>query len=148
MAISLRVFACASLLFCGLLSVSAQNADSGPENLVGLDLTELFSRFGVPKEVYSARGAQEWQDDVVFVYPEGDFYLYRDRVWQVGVKNFREIRIGDSRPAAILSLGEGVREFSDSVICSLRQSPWPLDVRLNFNSAGAVSAIFLYRPDL
>jgi hypothetical protein len=148
MIISLRIFACAALLFCGLLPVSAQNADSGPENLVGLNLAELFSRFGVPKEVYSVRGAQEWQDDVVFVYPEGDFYLYRDRVWQVGVKNFRGIRMGDPRPAAILSLGEGAREFSDSVVWSLRQSPWPLDVRLNFNSAGAVSAIFLYRPDL
>ncbi|MDR1047935.1 MAG: hypothetical protein LBL64_09170 [Treponema sp.] len=148
MAISLRVFVCAALLFCGLGSVGAQNVSSGPESLVGLDLAELFSRFGVPKEVYSVRGAQEWQDDVVFVYPEGDFYLYRDRVWQVGVKNFQGIRMGDPRPAAILSLGEGVREFSDSVICSLRQSPWPLDVRLNFNSDGAVSAIFLYRPDL
>ncbi|MDR1655079.1 MAG: hypothetical protein LBR96_03695 [Treponema sp.] len=148
MTISLRVFACTALLFCGLLSARAQDADPGPESLVGLDLAELFSRFGVPKEVYSVRGAQEWQDDVVFVYPEGDFYLYRDRVWQVGVKNFRGIRMGDSRPSAILSLGEGAREFSDSVIWSLRQSPWPLDVRLNFNSAGTVSANFLYRPDL
>lgn len=145
---SLRIFACAVLLFCRLPPLNAQNEDSGPENLVGLTLTELFSRFGVPGEVYSARGEQEWQDDVVFVYPEGDFYLYRDRVWQVSVKKFRGTRTGDSRPAAILSLGEGVREFADSAVCSLRQSPWPLDVRVNFNSAGEVSAIFLYRPDL
>jgi len=64
-------------------------------SLVGLRLDELIARFGVPRAVHAVRGAEEWQDDVVFVYSQGDFYIHRDRVWQGGVQ--RRLRYAGRR---------------------------------------------------
>ncbi|MDR3247824.1 MAG: hypothetical protein LBT39_03470, partial [Treponema sp.] len=89
---------CCLLLLTGVFSrLPAQSAvpDGDPEAFIGLTLEGLFARFGVPREVYALRGQEEWQDDVVLVYPQGDFYVFRDRVWQVGVPSAHGIRVGD-----------------------------------------------------
>jgi hypothetical protein len=113
---------------------------------IGLSLEDLFLRFGVPKTVYTARGEENWQDDVVFVYSEWDFYIYRDRVWQVGFKSGYGIKIGDVKAAALLVLADKAQDRGDYLLYPLTGGSWPLSLRVNFN-AGKISGIFVYRTD-
>jgi hypothetical protein len=120
---------------------------SDPASLVGLNLENLLSRFGLPRAVYAARGAEDWQDDVVFVYGEGDFYVYKDRVWQIKVKAAYGVRLGDPRPAVVLTLGEKAEDFENFIILSLPSKGWPLALRVNLDDSGFVSALYVYRTD-
>ena len=115
---------------------------------IGLNLTELFRILGTPRSVYAARGIEEWQDDVVFVYDEGDFYIYGDRVWQLGLRAARGINSGDSKGLVQLILGSGAEARGDSVFYPLYEASWPLMLRYDFDDANKVKAIFIYRTDL
>jgi hypothetical protein len=115
--------------------------------LVGMKLAELITRFGPPQSVYAARGQEPWQDDVVFTYGAGDFYVVKDRVWQVGLKSAYSVSLGDPRQAVLLALGEGALDQGDHVLLPLPDNGWQLMLRVNLNPAGRVSAIFIYRPD-
>jgi len=126
---------------------------------IGLRLEDLFLRYGAPKQVHAARGDEDWQDDVVFVYNDWDFYIYRDRVWQIGLKSGYGIKIGDPKAAALLVFadkahapqpspqGEGSPlENGDYLLYPIAGAAWPLSLRINFN-AGKISGIFVYRTD-
>jgi hypothetical protein len=127
-------------------SAGSVAADS-PAVFIGLSVGELYARFGVPLSVYPVRGAQEWQDDVVMVYGQGDFYLYQDRVWQVSLKAGYGLKLGDPRPAVTLALGEKAVDRGDHFLLPLPGEGWPLEFRVNINGSGRVSAIYIYRPD-
>ena len=119
-------------------------------SLVGMKLADLIERFGAPTAVLAARGNELWQDDVVFRYAEGDFYIHRDRVWQVKLASVRGISLGDPRAAAALVMGSTAEDRGDHLLLPVTDadlSPWPLMLRVNFNSAGVVASIFIYRPD-
>jgi hypothetical protein len=120
---------------------------SEPEALIGLTLEGLYSRFGVPQAVYAVRGREDWQDDVVLAYPQGDFYVFRDRVWQVGIRAARGILVGDSRDVVILALGEDAQEGEDYFLLPIHGRPWPLTLRVNMGGTGLVAGIFVYRGD-
>ena len=139
-----------SVFFMIVIPLWPQSApqDKQDEQLsfIGLKLDELIQRFGPPQTVYTARGEENWQDDVVFAYNEGDFYIYRDRVWQIGIKTVFGIKIGDSKSVAMLIFGENALDEGDYIVYSLPGRAWPLSVRVNCN-AGKVSAIYIYRPD-
>jgi hypothetical protein len=132
------------------------------ETFIGMTLEDLFGRLGLPRSVYAIRGIEEWQDDVVFVYDEGDFYILKDRVWQVGLKSAFRIKSGDSRQAVFQVFGESFVEGEprapspaedsegggDYMVFPLEGYSWPMAVRCNFDSAGKVKIIFVYRSDL
>ena len=117
-----------------------------PLSFVGMRLDELFRRLGPPQSVYAARGEERWQDDVVFTYSEGDFYIYRDRVWQIGLKSAYGLRVRDARTVALLVLGNNAHDQGDYMLYSFSGGAWPISLRVNF-SEGVISAIFVYRPD-
>ena len=127
------------------VSVSEERKEE-PFSYIGMKLEDMFNRFGTPRAVYSSRGDEHWQDDVVFTYGEGDFYIYRDRIWQVGLKSVFGINIGDVKAVALLVLGENVTDEGDYLLYNIPGGAWPVSLRINF-SAGKVSAIFVYRPD-
>ncbi|MCL2600473.1 MAG: hypothetical protein FWD88_04765 [Treponema sp.] len=145
--------ACLLLVAGPLLSAHGQQQGGGRHDallsLVGLRVDELIARFGAPSAVHAVRGEEEWQDDVVFVYPQGNFFIHRDRVWQVGFNYVYGMRVGDHRDVAHLILGERAQNHGDFLLYPL-QPPlgmgWPLAMRVNFN-ANRISAIFVYRPD-
>jgi len=139
---------CAVLLIIPSLLVSQQNSNLNDEIIsnIGLRLEELFQRFGAPKAVHAARGDEDWQDDVVFVYNEGDFYIYRDRVWQIGLKSGYGVKIGDAKAAALLALADRAQDKGDYLLCPITGGAWPLSLRVNFN-AGRISGIFVFRTD-
>ena len=122
------------------------------EELVGMKLADLIGRFGAPKAVLAARGNEPWQDDVVFQYAEGDFYVFKDRVWQVKLASAYGISIGDPKQAAVLVMGNTAEDRGDYLLMpvSSNQSSgasWPLMLRVNLDNAGKVNSIFIYRPD-
>ena len=123
-----------------------------PSSYIGLTLTELIRRFGAPLSVHAVRGLEQWQDDVVFVYDQGDFYVYKDRVWQADLKAALGIKTGDLRGHVFMVLdsmpGPSQAETrGDSVFYPLDGGSWPLMLRCDFDRAGRVEAIFIYRPD-
>jgi hypothetical protein len=118
-----------------------------PLSFVGMRLAELIERFGPPETVSTARGGEVWQDDVVFQYAEGDFYIFKDRVWQVKLASAFGVSLKDSKAIALLVLGNEVQDMGDYLLLSLPARGWPLTLRVNFSNAGLVSAIYIYRPD-
>ena len=148
------------LLFCLLfLSVIAfgfgQPLAGGrsPVTLVGLTLEDLINNFGIPRSVYAVRGLEEWQDDVVFVYDGVDFYVFEDRVWQVGLRSFMGINTGD--PGSVVSLIlDSTQGFSkletrrDSVSYSINEGSLPMILTCDFDEAGRVRGIYIFRSDL
>jgi len=137
------------LLFFALpLWGQEQNGAAGdPFSLVGMKVAELIERFGAPAAVYAARGNEVWQDDVVFRYDGADFYIVKDRVWQVKLAAALGINFGDPKQAALLVLGAKAEDKGDHLLMSVSGKDWPLVFRVNVNSAGRVAAIFIYRPD-
>jgi len=132
-----------------LTSLSLWAQDNGDERLsfIGMTLEDLIGRFGTPKSVIVARGNENWQDDVVFQYTEGDFYIYVDRVWQVRLASAFGISNRDRKAAVLRTLGNMAEDRGDHVLFSISASNWPLMLRVNFNNSGQVNAIYLYRSD-
>jgi hypothetical protein len=132
---------------------------SDPESLIGATLEELLSRAGTPQSVYAVRGLEAWQDDVVFVYPSLDVYLFKDRVWQVSPQEAYRVKTGDTRAAAEAALGQdftqipGPGEGEYALVYVFQDRPWPLALRVNFRKgidglrADTVSALYIYRSD-
>jgi hypothetical protein len=118
-----------------------------PVDVIGLNLNMVYTRYGIPDSVYAVRGAEEWQDDVVFVYADWDLYVYKDRVWQVGLKSSHGIHQGDSGGVVSLVLGEGVKTYGGYMLYTLPSRSWPLQMRFDLDTAGKVAAIFIYRSD-
>ena len=121
--------------------------EDNPVSIIGFSLGELISRYGIPRSVYAVRGLEEWQDDVVFVYEEGDFYIYKDRVWQAGFKAALGVNTGDSRGAATMALGPRVESRGNSLFYFINEGSWPLMVRCDFDNDDNVRVIFIYRTD-
>jgi len=139
------------LIFAALLIIaphlwSQQGGNDDIVSNIGLRLEDLFMRFGAPRTVHAARGDEDWQDDVVFVYNEWDFYIYRDRVWQIGLKSGYGVKIGDPKAAAVLALADKAQDKGDYLLYPITGGVWPLSLRVNFNS-GRISSIFVYRTD-
>ncbi|MDR0473887.1 MAG: hypothetical protein LBH43_09500 [Treponema sp.] len=126
----------------------AQAEEPDPASYIGMSIAELLDRFGTPRSVYALRGLEEWQDDVVFVYNAGDFYILKDRVWQVRLNSAYRIRSGDQNAVVYLSLGDAAFNGKDFAVFSLKGKNWPMSLRCNFDSAGKITAIFIYRSDI
>jgi hypothetical protein len=133
------------------MALYAQNTGfSDPENpahLVGLTLGEVIDRFGTPQLVYAVRGEEEWQDDVVFSYGDREFFFYRDRVWQIGLKSAFGIRTGENRNVIPLIMGDAALVEESYSLASLEGWSWPMNVRFNNDRRGMVTAIYIYRSD-
>jgi hypothetical protein len=144
-----QAIVCAFVLAISALPLFPQAADSSNESqtLIGLRLSELIDRFGAPAAVYAARGIEAWQDDVVFEYPHGNFYIYRDRVWQVSLSSAYGIKLRDSRAAVMLTLGSRAEDLGEYVFCPVSGTgAWSSALRIYFDNTG-VSSIFIYRSD-
>ena len=118
-----------------------------PLSFVGMTLADLIGRFGTPAAVFAARGNELWQDDVVFRYTYGDFYIYMDRVWQVKLVSAFGVSNGDRKTAALAVMGYTAQDRGDHALLPLTGGNWPLMLRVNFNETGLVAAIYIYRPD-
>jgi hypothetical protein len=131
------------------LQLWAQPVGSNEQfSYVGMTLTELIERFGVPMVVIAARGNEHWQDDVIFQYAEVDFFIHRDRVWQVRLPSIQGIRSRERKAAVLLMLGDKAEDRGNHVLFFFFGKDWPLMLRVNFSDSGQVNAVYIYRPDL
>ncbi|MDR1410684.1 MAG: hypothetical protein LBI91_00600 [Spirochaetaceae bacterium] len=139
----------AFILLAGMLwgQSPAPSDPESPAHLVGLTLNEVIGRFGVPRGVFTVRGGEEWQDDVVFSYGDRDFYFYRDRVWQIAVKTAFGVRVGENRNVIPLVMGDSTVVEEGYTLASLAGWSWPMNVRFNTDNRGLVTAIYIYRSD-
>jgi hypothetical protein len=112
---------------------------------------------GAPQSVYAVRGLEVWQDDVVFVYPSMDVYLFKDRVWQVSPREACRVGTGYTREQVEEILGRAVNELPGgeegeyALVFAFSDRPWPLALRVNFKRGtggnDTVWALYLYRSD-
>jgi len=140
---SLIVLVLFALIANGLF---AQTAGADPASFIGSTLADLIGRFGAPKSVYPVRGMASWQDDVVFVYDQIEFFIYGNRVWQLKLQSAYGIKTGDPKRAVSLVLGEG-KIFEDYTLFQLPSKVWPIMLRVNWDASGRASGIFVYRSD-
>ncbi|GHV81715.1 hypothetical protein AGMMS49991_02730 [Spirochaetia bacterium] len=134
------------------LTLYAQNSDramspSDPAEFVGLTVGDLVARLGLPQSMYAVRGLEEWQDDVVFAYGDREFYFYKDRVWQVGLRTAYGIKVGENRNVIPLIMGDETTVTGDCSLAPLPGKPWSMTVRFNNDKNGLITAIFIYRSD-
>ncbi|MDR3336728.1 MAG: hypothetical protein LBT16_05935 [Treponema sp.] len=122
-------------------------AGEDPASLIGLTVAELMQRYGAPQAVYAVRGEEDWQDDVVFSYGDREFYFYKDRVWQISLRNAYGIRVGENRNVIPLLLGEPTAVGENYSLAALSGRSWPMHIRFNNDNRGLVTAIFIYRSD-
>ena len=139
------------LLFILQLNAQERPLNTGMDTedqqaLIGMMLSDVIEQFGPPRTVAAARGIELWQDDVVFQYTGVDFYIYRNRVWQVRFNSTHGVSNGNHKEAVMLTLGELAVDMNEYVLLSIDGKEWPLMLRVNFNSNGNVSSIFLYHP--
>ena len=120
------------------------------ENAVGLTLREVFAFYGEPDTVHAVRGAEEWQDDVVFVYGERklDIYIYKDRVWQVCVQAALGLKKNDQKTTVLRVLGEKAEDRGNHILYRYPASVWPKYARFNIDALDRISEIYIYRPDM
>ena len=114
---------------------------------VGMTLTQLIEHMGAPQSVAVARGDETWQDDVVFRYANGDFFIHRDRVWQARFLSVCGVSVNDRKAAVLQIMGNTAKDNGDHALLSIYGKDWPITLRVNFNESGQVSEIFIYRTD-
>jgi hypothetical protein len=144
-----RMIGVAALLtLCSVSAWGQYDYLNDPASLVGASLRDLITLFGAPLSVHVTRGPNVWQDDVVFAYGDWEFYVYRDRVWQISLKAAYGIKLGERREVIPLILGSGVQIYESFTVYSYSNRSWPITLRFNTDQYGLVSAIFIYRTDL
>jgi hypothetical protein len=118
-----------------------------PVTLIGVSIGDMLAMFGPPRAVYASRGSVEWQDDVVFEYEGIDFYVYRDRVWQLSPSRTDKISLGDPQLTVVMVHGEAAIDKGSYFITGVPERAWKIEIRYNIDAKGKVSAIYIYRVD-
>ncbi len=132
---------------------SASGLPEDPAVLLGLTPTQAISRFGPPARVYAVRGAEPWQDDVVFEYGEGfSLFLFMDRVWQVRVSSAYAapvwgISVGAALERASAVLGTPDRDLGGAYEWALPGEAWPVRLRGVMDAKGRIAELYAYRAD-
>jgi hypothetical protein len=83
---------------------------------------------------------------VVFVYDNGEFFIFGARVWQLKVPSAYNIKEGDTKAVVTRALGEG-RPFEGYTLYQLPGKAWPMMLRVNWDTAGRATGLFIYRSD-
>ena len=141
-----------SLLFfiSGLARASADDFD--PTRLIGLDMPAAVAALGLPQQMFTWRGAEEREDNVVFYYPDFLYlFWFKDRVWQVRCdRRFAStvfgFSLGASREQVERTSLRTLTPNGDSLYLDLSDGRFPLRVRLVFTES-VLSDLYVYRSD-
>ncbi|MFP4365105.1 MAG: hypothetical protein ACLFR1_14680 [Spirochaetia bacterium] len=134
------------------LQDSEQMPDIFPAAFLGMELSEAYEEFGVPESVYSVRGEEEWQDDVVFYFPSHIYlFWYNDRIWQVRLDSrfsgeMMDLSFGMAKEAVRDMLGPPLRTIGSSDIYQLPDQGYPVRCRIVYNE-GILDDFYVYRAD-
>ena len=122
------------------------------DEYIGLTPSEVVENFGAPDVVYSERGLEEHEDDVIFFYNNRVYaYFNNNRVWQLRVDSLYEsllegIGIGSSSSAVKDALGEAYKVYEDSAVYRRPDAGFPIYLRVYYLN-DKVSDLYLFRGD-
>jgi hypothetical protein len=144
----------AVLSFVLFISVVARASadDFDPTHLIGLDISAAVAALGLPQQMFTWRGAEEREDNVVFYYPDFLYlFWFKDRVWQVRCdRRFASTvfgyTLGASREEVERASLRTLTPNGDSLYFDLSDGSFPLRVRLVF-TASVLSDLYVYRSD-
>lgn len=122
-------------------------AEIDPVSFVGFTLPMLYEKLGMPASVHTVRGNEAWQDDVVFVYPSIEVYIFKDRVWQVCPVSVYNMNIGDSIDQVKTLMGEPLIATERYLLYRLPSQAWPMMFRVNLDQKQKAVSFFIYRSD-
>jgi len=148
---AIRPVVLSCVLFISVLArVSADDFDL--VRLIGLDMPAAVAALGLPQQMFTWRGAEEREDNVVFYYPDFLYlFWYKDRVWQVRCdRRFAStvfgLTLGASREEVERTSLRTLTQNGDSLYFDLSDERFPLRVRLVF-TASVLSDLYVYRSD-
>ena len=119
---------------------------------VGYTISQVWTTFGPPEEIYPIRGDNEKEDNVVFYYPDHYYlFFFHNRVWQVRMDRRYQGRPLDlpllsDREKVENLLGPPFAEVDGSLIYHLRFTGYPIRGRLFFEE-GKLIDVYIYRGD-
>jgi len=131
---------------------STAAAEFDPTQYIGLDLKSALNALGAPKEVFSFRGQDDAQDNVVFYYPDFLYlFWYRNKVWQVRcdrrfAKPLFGVAMGMPREVIERTSDKRFTAVRESLYFDLDDAKYPTRVRLVFSN-GALTDLYVYRSD-
>jgi hypothetical protein len=131
---------------------ASASADFDPTRFIGLDVKSALDALGAPQAMFSYRGQDEAQDNVVFFYPDFLYlFWYKDRVWQVRCdRRFARplfgLAMGMPRDVVQRMASRQLVAKGDSLYFDLRDTKYPMRVRLVF-ADDALSDIYVSRSD-
>jgi hypothetical protein len=141
----------ALLLVLAAVAAAADGADD-PTALIGMNPAQVVAALGAPREIFSWRGAEPAEDDIVFFYPDFRYvFWFQSRVWQVRFDrryagSVLGFSIGMVRAEAE-ARGQGrLEEREGSLYLALDTGPYPLRVRLAVID-DRIADIYVYRSD-
>lgn len=122
------------------------------EDLLGSTPHTLITSLGSPDYIYSERGNDLKDDDVVFFYNKRLYiYFNNNRAWQVRLdREFTEkvadISIGDDLDTVLNTLGDPIETIENSIIYTRPDQGYPVFMRLYFKNK-KLDDIYFYRGD-
>ncbi len=135
-----------------LASPQGRRPGEDPAALLGLELAGSFERFGLPLKVYPLRGAEAWQDDVVFEYSGGfSAFWFSGRVWQLRFSAdylgpVHGVSLGDGIDDVVSLLGQPYIHADAAYVFNLPGRGYPVRMRVLLKE-GKVQDIYVYRAD-
>jgi hypothetical protein len=117
-----------------------------------MGLSDALARFGAPARVEVSRGAEAWQDDVVFVYGSGTgLYWATDRLWQIRFSpgyagSVYGVFLGDAADKVVSTLGTPYYQDESNLVFRLPFRGYPVRLRVVV-AGGAVKELYVYRAD-
>ncbi len=119
---------------------------------LGMTPGEACDLLGAPEEVFTFRGDSEWQDNVVFYYPDHLYlFWFENRVWQLRFDERYEgetagISMEDTREEVIDRLGKPFYSDAESIIYILPDIGVPVRMRIFFED-NKLQDVYIYRAD-
>ena len=121
--------------------------------VLGMGLKSAIDAFGLPQNMFTFRGTEEDQDDVVFYYPDHMYlFWFKDRVWQVRFDRranvvLHGVSLGMTRQEVEAVVKERpLVERGDSLYFDLATGSFPVRVRVVF-AGSTVTDLYVYRSE-
>jgi len=138
------------LAACAGNGAAAEPADA--IELIGLDPPAAFAALGAPLEIFTWRGAEPAEDNIVFFYPDFRYvFWFQSRVWQVRFDRrytgtVLGFLIGMGRAEAEVQGKGRLQQSGDSLYLAMETGRYPVRLRLAMVD-DQVADIYVYRSD-
>ena len=126
--------------------------DISEAEILGLIIPQALEEYGTPLRLFSVRGSEAWQDDVVFFYNEYMYlYWFQNRVWQVRFDHryagrVAGLEMGHTIDEVTEALGTPHYTGDGSLFYDVRDEGFPVRLRLVFDER-RLNDVYIYRSD-